>query len=302
MTNRLFTDTSNFTSIDWGDEMLINNRRYKVVGHEHEERFGVSDPKFWVKRVIDTESGEAKIIKLAYFEQFQTAIGGVTIKRYRSPEKEARILKVVEGHSHFMHGESFHDSKGNSIRILDIVPGPNFWNYLKTIKMDHESYFNSVLPGILKRLIKLFEAIRFLHYHKERHGDVRNDHAIVEEGTGNYVWIDFDYEFETGENPYGLDIFGLGNILLYAIGLGFHDYHAIDSEPDVYGDLKDRLVPEDFSLLHRRRLTNLRKLYPYVPRPLNDILLHFCRGTDVFYETVDEVIEDLNRGLHLVYS
>lgn len=300
--SRQFTDTSNFTSIDWGDDILINGKRYRVVGHEHEERFGVSDPKFWVKRVIDTESGESKIIKLAFFESFETTIGGVKIKRYRSPEKEARILKIVSGHSHFMHGESFQDSKGNNIRILDIVQGPNFYNYLKTVEMDHEGYFNTVLPGILRKLLKLFEAIRFLHFHQERHGDIRNDHAIVEEGTGNYVWIDFDYEFETGENPFGLDIFGLGNILLYAIGLGSHDFHAISSDTDVYGDLKDRLVAEDFSLLQRGRLMNIRKLYPYVPRPLNDILLHFCTGAEVFYETVEEVIEDLNRGLHLVYS
>ena len=300
--DRLFTDTSNFTAIDWGDEILINDKRYRVVGHEHEQRFGVSDPKFWVKRVVDTESGEAKIVKLAFFEEFETIIGGVKIKRYRSPEKEARILKIVDGHSHFMHGKSFQDPKGNNIRVLDIVPGPNFYVYLKSLNMDHEDYFNTVLPGILRRLIKLFEAIRFLHFHGERHGDVRNDHAIVEEGTGNYVWIDFDYEFETAENPFGLDIFGLGNILLYAIGLGFHDYHAISNETEEYGDLKDRLVPEDFSLLQAKQLTNIRKLYPYVPRPLNDILLHFSRGAEVFYEAVDEVIEDLNRGLHLVYS
>ena len=31
------------------------------------------------------------------------------------------------------------------------------------------------------------------------------------------------YDFETSENPFSLDIFGLGNILIYAIGKGFHN-------------------------------------------------------------------------------
>jgi len=300
--SRLFTDTTNFISIDCGDEILINDKRYKITGHEREGRFGMTDPKFWVKRAIDPETGEKKIIKLAFFESFEITIGGVTINRFRSPEKEARILDIVRGHSHFMQGESFQDSEGNNIRILDIVRGPNFYAHLHTLTMDHETYFHTILPGIFAKLIKSFEAIRFLHFHGDRHGDIRNDHIIVEEGTGNFVWIDFDYEFETTENPFGLDVFGLGNILLFAIGMGFHDFHTIKSETEIYGNLKDRITTEDFSILNKWRLTNIRKLYPYVPRALNDILLHFSKGSDIFYETVEEVIEDLNRCLHLTYN
>ncbi|MFC1890047.1 protein kinase [Thermodesulfobacteriota bacterium] len=302
MKSRLFTDTTNFISIDCGDEILINGKRYKITGHEREGRFGMTDPKFWVKRALDPDTGEKKIIKLAFFESFEISIGGVKINRFRSPEKEARILETVRGHSNFMQGESFQDSVGNNIRILDIVRGPNFFTYINTLEMDHEAYFNTTLPGILKKLIKLFEAIRFLHFHGHRHGDIRNDHIIVEQESGNYVWIDFDYEFVTMENPFGLDVFGLGNILLYAISMGFHDFHTIKSETKIYDDLKDRLVPEDFSILNQWRLMNIRKLYPYVPTALNDILLHFSKGSDIFYETVEEVIEDLNRCLHLTYT
>ena len=302
MKSRLFTDTSNFTSIDCGDEILINNKRYRITGHESEGRFGMTDPKYWVKRAIDPDTGEKKIIKLAFFESFDLTIGGVAIRRFRSPEKEARILKTVKGHAHFMQGESFQDSEGNNIRILDIVRGPNFLVYLPTLKMDHKTYFETVFPSILRKVIKLLEAIRFLHFHGDRHGDIRNDHIIIEEGTGNFVWIDFDYEFETTENPFGLDVFGLGNILLYAVGFGFHELHSINGDTDIYGDLKGRVVSEDFSILNQWRLMNLRKLYPYIPKSLNDILLHFSKGADIFYETVDEVIEDLNRSRHLAYS
>ena len=115
------------------------------------------------------------------------------------------------------------------------------------------------------------------------------------------VWIDFDYDYETPENPFSMDIFGLGNILLYAVGKGYHDMHTISRETAVYQDLKDRVVSDDFSILNQWRLTNLRKLYTYVPTILNDILLHFSKGSDVYYETVEEIIEDLSRCLHLVF-
>ena len=302
MRGRLFTDTTNYLSIDAGDEILIAGKRYKVTGHEREGRFGMTDPKFWVKRAIDLESGEKKIVKLAFFESFEVSLGGVKINCFRNPVKEAEILARVRGHSNFMQGESFTDPKGNNIRVLDIVRGTNFFVYIDSLEMDHEVYFHTLLPGILKSLVKLFEAIRFLHFHGHRHGDIRNDHIIIDHETGTYVWIDFDYDFAATENPFSLDIFGLGNILLYTIGMGYHDYHAITKEPEVYKDLKDRVVSEDFSLLNQWRLINLRKLYPHVPRVLNDILLHFSKGTDIFYETVDEVIEDLNRSRHLAYS
>jgi hypothetical protein len=38
---------------------------------------------------------------------------------------------------------------------------------------------------------------------------------------------------------------------------------------------------------------NLRKIFPYIPEMLNNILLHFSAGAKVFYETVDEIIWDL---------
>lgn len=171
-----------------------------------------------------------------------------------------------------------------------------------SFKLDHETYFRTILPGILKKVVESFEAIRFLHVNGFKHGDIRNDHIIVEGATENYVWIDFDYDYETGENPFALDIFGLGNILIYAVGKGFHEIFTIDSDKSTYGDLIDRLEPGDFSLLDRRRFINLRKLYSYIPKPLNDILMHFSKGADVYYESVSEIIKDLNICLYSVFE
>ncbi|SPD75260.1 conserved hypothetical protein [uncultured Desulfobacterium sp.] len=300
MKERVFTDTSNFFSIDYGDVILIGEKRYKVMGHERERRFGMDDPKFWVKKVVDLDTGERKIIKLTYFEAFETAIGGIKIRRFRNPDKEGDVLGLVKNHPYFMQGTVHRDEKGNNIRVLDIVNGSNFYLYLSSFDMDYDTYFGSVLPGILRHLVRAFEAIRFLHINGITHGDIRNDHVIVEEGTGNYVWIDFDYDFETTENPFGLDIFGLGNLLAYAIGKGFHTYYAI-KDRSVYGDLIDRVNADDFSILTKGRFFNLRKLYPCIPSTLNDILLHFSRGANVYYEYVEEMLEDLNRCIYAIF-
>jgi hypothetical protein len=302
MEGRQVEDTTDFFAIDYGDVILVGDKKYTVTGNERERRFGIESPKFWVKRALDTETEEKKIIKLAFLESFEITLGGVRIRCFRNPDKEEEILALVRDHPHFMHGTSHKDSKGNSIRILDIVRGQDFFVYIDSIGMGHESYFQKMLPGIMKKLVQAFEAIRFLHVHGFRHGDIRNDHIIIERDTGNYVWIDFDYDYEAGENPFGLDIFGLGSILLYAIGKGFHNLHMIENEPFIYGDLKNHLEPGDFSILDKWRFINLRKLYPYIPATLNDVLMHFSRGASVYYEFVEEVIEDLNRCIHAIFE
>ncbi len=297
MENRIFTDTSEFFAIDCGDIIQVGEKSYRVTGHEREQRFGMDEPKFWVKRAIDVETGEKKILKLSFFERFETSLGGVKIKCFRDPEKEANILYLVKDHPAFMHGVSFRDSKDNNIRVLEIVRGPNFFVYLDSLPMPYETYFKTVLPDILRKLVRAFDAIRFLHRHGFKHGDIRNDHLMVRRETGDYVWIDFDYDYEAEENPYGLDIFGLGNILLYTVGKGFHNLHVIQENRVTYGNLMERLEPGDFSILDKWRLMNLRKLYPFIPSALNDILLHFSRRAEIYYELVEEMIEDLNRSM-----
>ncbi len=295
---RLFTDTTDFTAIQSGDEILVGEERYLVTGMERERRFGVEDPKFWVKRAVHSTTGERKIIKLSYFESFETNLGGVKIRCFRDPKKEADILSLTAGHPHFMQGKSYTDTKGNSIRVLDIVHGPTIMTHIDSLRVPYETYFKDFLPRILHNLIPVLEAIRFLHRHGFRHGDIRNDHLIVHKGNGAYVWIDFDYDYDAPENPFGLDIFGLGNILCHAVGKGFHDLYMIRTDLGTYGDLAERIVPDDFSILHPGRLMNLRKLYPCIPVLLNNMLMLFSQKTSVYYELVDELIDDLKGYLN----
>ena len=74
----------------------------------------------------------------------------------------------------------------------------------------------------------------------------------------------------------------------------------IKNDTNTYKDLAEHLTPSDFSLLHKSRLVNLKKLYPYIPPMLNNMLLHFSRGANVFYETVQEIVEDLNGYLESI--
>lgn len=299
MEGRILTDTTDIFSVERGDVLQVGGKCYRITGHEREARFGMDEPKFWVKRVEDLETGEKKIIKLSFLEEFDTVIGGVKIKCFRNPLKEAKVLDMVRDHPYFMHGTSQRDSKGNVLRILDIVHGINFLTYVHSLNVPYGSYFNDLLPDILRRLARAFEAIRFLHGHELKHGDIRNDHIVVERNSGNYVWIDFDYDYNAPENPFGLDLFGLGNILINAVGKGFHTIHTISQDPDTYGTLKSRIDSGDFSLIFKQRFINLRKLYPQIPKPLNDILMHFSRRANVFYEYAGEIIEDLNRCIYL---
>jgi hypothetical protein len=124
----------------------------------------------------------------------------------------------------------------------------------------------------------------------------------VHRETGEFIWIDFDYDYEATENPYGVDIFGLGNILINALGKGFHTVDLIAQEPEVYRMLDNNIDPGDFSILYRRRFINLRKIFPYIPRLLNDIIMHFSSGANIYYESTDEILEDLNRCLYSLYD
>jgi len=66
----------------------------------------------------------------------------------------------------------------------------------------------------------------------------------------------------------------------------------------IYKELQGIAKPEDFSILHKWRFMNLKKLYPYIPNDLNNILSHFTSGAEIFYESVNEIIEDLNECMH----
>lgn len=288
----VFTDTTEFMSISYGDVIALGGRNYLVLGDERERRFGMEDPKFWVKRCVELESGQYRILKLEFQETFDQHIGPLTISCHRSAAKEARILRLVAGDPRFMQGQGIRDERGNLVRVLERVAGRRLDLNVEDLHEDHHAYFHKIYPGILTRFIEACRAIHFLHQNGESHGDIRRDHLYVDHKTGDYCWIDFDYGYDTTENPYGLDLFGLGNILAFITGKGVHTIQDHSGRQDI--------SEADCALFFRHRIVNLRKLFPYVPEQLNRVLMHYSAESEVFYETVPELLADLEPCLDIL--
>lgn len=290
----IITDTTQFMSIQSGDVLEFAGSCYLVRGEEMEGRFGLDgEPKYWVKRAVDLSTGNPKVIKLVFHESFMMRLGVQEIQCFRSPRKEARILDKTRNDLHFMQGFNVRDSGGNLVRIIDRIHGITFLDYINNLAMDHETYFHQIFPVILKNIIGCIEAINRLHKMGEVHGDIRNDHVLLDRKTGIYTWIDFDYAYDWAEKPFGVDLFGLGNILLLTVGKGFHNLPDMMACGPAGMKMASCLTSSDLSLFFRHRIINLRKLFPYIPHSLNNILLHFGHGAEIFYDSAEEFLNEL---------
>jgi serine/threonine protein kinase len=292
---RVHTDSSDFFKFGYGDILLLAGKPYLIRNSAREGRFGLDeDVKHWVKRAIDLVEGSLCIIKLVFHEKFTTWIGGIRVECYRSPIKEARILERVKDHPNFMHGTTIEDSAGNPVRVLDYIAGPSLVKHIEGLAVDHESYFHDFLPGLLDNYLNCLQAIRYLHELGEKHGDIRRDHILIDKNSGNYRWIDFDYNCKYHENMYAYDLFGLGNILIYIVGMGDVLLHSLQEQrPSLFKALDH----SDMNIVFGNRLANLKKIYPYIPDSLNRILMHFSRAANWHYEHTSQLIEDLQNAL-----
>ena len=287
-------DTTDFFRVDYDDVVVLGGVPYFVRNNEREGRFGLEDEqKFWVKRSVNLLSGETKILKWVFRERFEARIGDLVFECVRSPQKEARILELVRGREDFMQGTTEQDSAGHPLRILDYIHGRTLSQIAPGLGADHEDYFYSHFPLILDEYVGIVEAIRFLHESGEKHGDIRRDHLIKDRDTGRYRWIDFDFNYRHGESRFAYDLFGLGNILIFITGRGDVTTNRLLTDAP---DILDRLTEDDVNIVFHNRVANLRKVYPYIPESLNRVLLHFSTGAGVYYETTEELLEDLGEA------
>ena len=284
-------DTSSYMAILGGNVLRLDGNDYFVMADTREGRFGIDDqPKFWVKSVFDLTSGERKIIKLVFHEQFSTNIGMIKIRCKRNPHKESAFLDLVRGDQRFMQGRTVEDTCGNCVRIIDFIKGPSLYNHLIKLELTHEQYYHEVLPQIMReQIIPCIEAMARVHRAGQHHGDIRNDHIFVERETGIYRWIDFDYEVNFSD----YDVWSMGNVITYVVGKGPHTFHEIRREPESYPQLSSPLDEHDAMVFHEHRISNLRKLFPYIDMALNDILMRFSRGSIAFYADLDEQLREL---------
>ncbi len=290
----IITDTSDWLRITRGCVVRLGDRDYIIKGNEYERRFGIQDqPKYWVFSAFDMETAQKKIIKTVFHEEFHVHIGIFKIHCYRSPEKEAKVLDLVRGDDRFMQGFAVLDDKKNHVRIVDFIPGQTIFNYIFNIPKEHEEYFHGDLPGILWKLTDSIEAIKLLHDNKTCHGDIRNDHIIIDANTGKYRWIDFDLNQHVAD----FDLWSVGNIVNYAAGKGITAFNNVLKSSKFSDEVKNSLKPEDASGFFEYRLMNLAKLYPYIPKRLTDILLHFTIKPKKGYTHIDEFLDDFREML-----
>ena len=287
----IHTDTTDFFRVNYDDVVVLGERAYFIRHNAKEGRFGLDDEeKFWVKRAFDLEDGSRKILKLVFHERFSTRIGDIEFECFRSPRKEARILELVGEHKNFMRGYAISDEKGNLVRVLDFIYGKPLSIMVEDIQLDHETYFHTMFPAIVERFVECIRAIRFLHEHEEKHGDIRRDHIIVDRESDDYRWIDYDLNYRQRENIYSYDLFGLGNVLIFLVGKG--DVLMSNLRLENHSAL-GRIGAADVNIVFHNRVANLKKIYSYIPENLNRILLHFSRGAKWFYESTDQLLEDI---------
>ncbi|MDA8091005.1 MAG: hypothetical protein M0Z61_12405 [Nitrospiraceae bacterium] len=242
--------------------LLLGDRPYLVRNNEKEGRFGIDEePKFWVKRSVDLIDGRMKVIKLVFHEHFRSRIGPLVFDCVRSPVKEARVISLVSGHPNFMQGLSVKDPAGNAVRVLDFIKGEKLHSLIQGIGKDHYHYFHEDFPEIFRDYIEAVQAIIYLHERNEIHGDIRRDHLIKDKETGKLRWIDLDFTYGATENKFGLDIFGLGNILAFIVGGGDITIQELKKERE---DIYSRLIEEDLNVVFGNRVAALKKIFPYI--------------------------------------
>lgn len=282
--------TSTYTANTPDTVLRLGGQDYLITGSPREERFGLEgQPRSWIKYAVDLTTARRKIVKLVFIEEFTLRVGSLSATCRRSPEKESAFLDAVRGNPRFMQGFSVKDSDDNLVRVLDLIPGQNFFNHVAALNMSHERYCDEVLPGIIEGLVCCIEAMAKVNRQGLYHGDIRNDHLLVDRRTGSLTWIDFDFDLDLKSH----DVWCTGNVLNYAAGKGFHPFSTVKRHPEAYPRLESPLLPQDAMHMYSHQVANLRKLYPYLPQALNDVLMRFASNAEDPYQDLESLAKDL---------
>jgi len=226
-------------------------------------------------------------VKLVFEESFTTRVANEAFECMRSAAKEARILEVVRDHPSFMHGRAVADAAGNLVRIIEFIQGDTLLAYFGARGgLKHEEYTERLLPQMMAKAWHCFSGIAFLHTQGFCHGDIRNDHLILDDTDGRARWIDFDFT----RPSLTFDVWSLGNVLNCVVAKGFVTFHNLQlTRPD----LASKVDRSDASIFFPHRVMNVDKIYPWIPQRLVPILRRFAVAGTTRYERADQVVSDL---------
>jgi hypothetical protein len=284
---RVLRDTSNFMAIDRGDVLVLGGHPYLVCGNAREGRFGIDDqPKYWVKHALSLLTGRAHVLKLVFHESFSTGVHGQQYACERSARKEAQVLEAVRGHPNFMQGVAVLDERANLVRVIDFIEGQTLLEYLGSLAMSHGEYLETLMPQLLAETYDCVAGIAYLHSLDLCHGDIRNDHIILDGASGRARWIDFDFT----RPSLAFDVWSLGNVLNCVLAKGFVTFHELRrTRPDLLA----RLGEDDASVFFPHRVMNVDRIHPHLPPCLARILRRFAAGNCARYQRADQVLDEL---------
>ena len=162
------------------------------------------------------------------------------------------------------------------------------------LDLDHETYFHEVLPGVLTNLL---EAFRALNSSSTRRGSSTGmcGPTICSWSRPPAGMSGSTSDYEVSHSDY--DLWSLGNVLCFIVGKGNHHPNEVVCKPGNYPNplCGQELTNDDLLLSGQNRVANLAKLFPYIPLDLNRILMRFSAGTEAFYGSVEELVDDLER-------
>lgn len=295
-------DAADYMRVRRGHVIIVDGNEIFVSGEVYEPRFGMEDqPKYWVKRGYDLDTGRPVIIKFEFYEEFEARFGSYRIPCFRSPNKESEVLELVKGDSRFAQGRTLLDEEGNNLRVIDFIRGKSLFHRILEMTTPHEEYYHTLLAPILTKLIASLQAIELLHDNDLCHGDIRNDHILVDDQTGDFRWIDFDLTQDVMFDPHrgfaAFDVWSFGNVLQLVAGMGPTTFHDIHAGGEFSSTVIAGLKPTDAGAFHHHRLMNLKMVYPYISERLNAVLVRFSLGTEDYYWTVEELKSDLGEAI-----
>jgi hypothetical protein len=234
-----------------------------------------------VRRAIDLSDGSTKVIKLEFREEFDTRIGDLVVRRFRSPRKEAHILDLVRGHPHFMTGRWVSDAAGNNVRILDFIRAG-------ATQMTSGQQPPRLLPPAVSEVLALRNWSRDqvpATRAKARRHQARPHH--LGPGAPHHPLDRLRLRLRARRVPVQLRPAGPRQLLIFLAGrkdVLLQDLRQDD--PALYPRLARGLT----SLSATRVVTC--KICPYIPESLSGVLLHFSGG-DIFCDAADQLLEDL---------
>ena len=282
--------------MDYDDVVILGGVPYFVRNNEREGRFGLEDePKFWVKRSINLLTGET--------EGPEVGLQGALRGQDREPRVRMRA-EPPEGGADPGTGPrqgGFHAGDDGAGLRRPPASHPRLHPRQDALPdrahcsgQDHEDFFYDHFPIVLDEYVGIVEAIRFLHQSGEKHGDIRRDHLIKDETTGRYRWIDYDFNYRHGESRFAYDLFGLGNILVFITGRGDVTTNRLLAAGARHPGPADRRRCEHRVPQPRRQSEKDLSLHPRIPEPGAACI--FPRGPQVYYETTEELLEDLGEA------